>query len=136
MNLTNMRKLRTRMRSRKNPVGFNMNHWFMHNKESRTPSPAKLIETVETHACGTVACLAGHTAIMAMEEGWSAETDPYGNWVYNLARGYLGLELGEADDLFYGRWWSKYQIKNLSDISKAEAIKELTRLIKKEEASQ
>ena len=134
MNLENMRKLRTRMRSRKNPVKFDMDKWFTHNEMGLLP-PEELLEVVEDHPCGTVACLSGQVAIMSLQEGNKIE-DPHGNWLFREAKRYLGLTEHEADSLFYGHWWKHYYRKSLSLISKAEAIRELTRLIEKEEASQ
>ena len=137
MNLANMKKLRTRMRSRKNPVEFNMDKWFAHGQKNYSSSPKELLETVKTHACGTVACLAGHAAIMYLEENdvvFPKELDPYGNWIYKLGRHYLGLPEHEANSLFYGQWWNHYNKKPLRELPKAEAIRELTRLIEGEEA--
>ncbi len=133
MNIENMRKLRTRMRSRKNPVKFNMNNWFEHNQNNRSVSPEEFIETVENHACGTVACLAGHAAILAIEEGGLEAIERSSDWIYQTARVYLELGSMEADDLFYGRWWKGYGVRLLRHIPKSLAVKELTRLIEKAE---
>ncbi len=132
MNIENMRKLRTRMRSRKNLVKLDMNRWFDHNKEDGF-SPEQLLEIAEDHPCGTVACLAGQAVIMSLQEGNTIE-DPHGNWIFREAKRYLGLAEFEADALFYGHWWRHYYIKSLSEISKAETIRELTRLIEEAEA--
>ena len=127
MNIENMRKLRTRMRSRKNPVELDMDKWFTHNEKGGF-SPEELLEIAEDHPCGTVACLAGQAVIMSLQEGNTID-NPYGNWIFREAQRYLGLEGFEADALFYGHWWEHYYKKSLSKISKAETVKELTRLI-------
>ena len=132
MNLANMKKLRTRVRSRKNPVKFNMGNWFAHNLDNNRRTPENLLETVETHACGTVACLAGHAAIIYLQENDGKLPQDIlegGDWIRRLAQHYLGLRDYEADALFHGHWWIHYYKKPLKEISKAEAIRELTRLI-------
>ena len=132
MNIENMRKLRTRMRSRKNPVKFNMNRWFEHNLAGHQSSPDQVMDIVETHACGTAACLAGQAAIMYLQENdgkLPLDMRTYDDWIHELGQRYLGLDSSEGDNLFFGRWWARYQTKPLSDLTKAEAIRELTRLI-------
>ncbi len=137
MNIENMRKLRTRMRSRKNPVKFNMNRWFEHNGSGHQSSPDKVMEIIETHVCGTAACLAGQAAIMYLQENdgkLPSDMRTHEAWIHELGRRYLGLSSSEGDKLFFGRWWAGYQIQPLSYLTKAEAIGELTRLIGEEEA--
>ncbi len=132
MNLANMKKLRTRIRSRKNPVKFNMNRWFEHNRAGHQSSPNEVMGIIETHACGTAACLAGQAAIMYLQENEGklpSDISEYTDWIKELGQRYLGLSSIEGDELFFGRWWSGYQIKQLSDLTKVEAIRELTRLI-------
>lgn len=51
---------------------------------------------IDAFECGTVACIAGHCALI----GGAAETD----FVHVFAREWLGLTPGEAHDLFLGHW--------------------------------
>lgn len=128
MNLKNMRKLRTHLRSRKNPMAFDMTTWFRHNKR-RLKTATGICNAVEKHPCGTAACLAGHAALLAWQSGdvskWHKNVD-----IENVAAEWLGLDYVVANELFMGRWPGEY--KYLSDITKPQAIAELTRLIEAE----
>lgn len=133
MNIENLRKLRTRLRSRKNPVGFNMGKWFAHN-ELKEEELSRILTIVDEHPCGTVACLAGHAAIIAAQEGLSPlDCSFFGHGeIFSTAAEFLDLTEEEAERLFYGRWYSGYY-GNLSKIPKHAAIRELTRVIRIEE---
>ncbi len=126
MNLKNMRKLLAALRSRKNPVKFDMGNWFDHNNE-RMMDKNIIRQVIEKHPCGTVACLAGHAAILAWKEG---EVDNAGedNPIFETAQKFLGLTHNQARHLFYGHWSPK-NLHQLTKIPKTHAIKELTRLI-------
>lgn len=125
MNIENMKKLRTRLRSRKNPVAFDIGAWFSHNG-IRKQNRSEILEIVKEHPCGTVACLAGHAAILAWEEGASGRKS-----ISDTAGEFLGLDLDEADELFYAKW--RPSSVSFSDVTRSAAIKELTRLIEQEE---
>lgn len=128
MNVKNMRKLRARLRSRKNPVGFNMTNWFQHRNRSLV-TPAGICRAAEQHACGTVACLAGHAALLAWQSG-DVPKNPDAR-VYFVARDWLGMEDEEVQDLFYGCWPAVRGVY-IGDITEDQAIAELTRLIEAE----
>ena len=132
MNLKNMRRLRARLRSRKNPVGFEMQHWFRHNKRFLT-APAAICRAAEEHPCGTAACLAGHAALIAWQNG----DMPRKRYVYadDVATEWLGLDDWEACALFTGNWAGLPEYTNLEDTTKPQAITELTRLIDAEAAA-
>lgn len=131
MNLKNMRRLRAHLRSRKNPVGFNMANWFQHNSRDLV-TPTVICRAVETHPCGTVACLAGHAALLA----WQSGDIPLEHRarIRVVAAEWLGLKYDESHDLFAGNWGEQYRglLKNLT---KAQAITALTRLIDAEQAA-
>ncbi len=132
MNIKNLKRLRTWLRSRKNPVAFNMAQWFKHDLTSLSYRDS-ILDVVKTHPCRTVACLAGHAAILEWEDPKSPISG--GMEISNTAAESLGLTRGQADHLFLGRWSSKTRVYGgLTNISKAETIRELTRLIEHEEA--
>lgn len=129
MNLKNMRKLRTRLRSRKNPVGFNMRGWFYHNGELSVSS-TDVCCIVEEHSCGTVACLAGHAALLAWQSGDVPKEQ--NDCIEEVARRWLGMTDSSANDLFFGNWNNETRTVLLRDLTKRQAIAELTRLIEAE----
>ena len=75
MNIENMKKLRDSLED--SPVAFNMSTFFRHNDQTwglqfgDRPSMTKedALDIVDNHPCGTAACLAGHAAILAWQEG-------------------------------------------------------------------
>ena len=126
INVKNMRRLRTRLRSRKNPVAFDMRSWFRH-KNRNLISPAAICRAAEEHPCGTVACLAGHAALLAWQSGDVPKKR--GAKLVDVAAEWLGLNSSEASDLFFGHWNNRRRKCVLSDFTKAQATTELTRLI-------
>lgn len=131
MNLKNMRRLRTRLRSRKNPVGFEMQTWFRHNSR-RLVSPAAMCRAVEKHPCGTAACLAGHAALLAWQNGDVPKKQHVS--IKDVATEWLGLDWEAAHRLFHGYWGNESDCALLPQLTKAQAIDELTRLIDAEAA--
>lgn len=132
MNRKNMRRLRARLRSRKNPVSFGMRHWFFHNGRNLV-SPTVICHAAEEHACGTAACLGGHAALLAWQSG-DVVPKKRGAKVEDVAAEWLGLNSREAHQLFCGRWDAVHWLP-LRCITKAQAITELTRLIDAETAT-
>lgn len=129
INLKNMRRLRAHLRSRKNPVGFDMRAWFRHNGRQLV-SPAAICRAAEEHACGTVACLAGHAALLAWQSG---DVPKKRNAkVVDVATKWLELDVGEVQRLFHGLWPAVLWSTIPADITKALAITELTRMIDEE----
>lgn len=51
--------------------------------------------------CGTVACIAGHAALIADPDGLRASSHP-GAFSYDAAKEWIGLDTREADRLFFG----------------------------------
>ena len=135
MNLKNMRKLRAHLRSRKNPVGFDMRTWFHHNGRPYLDANT-ICHVVETHSCGTAACLAGHAAILARQsEGALAlKTKDESTHIKYVAKEWLDLTYEQSDRLFHGSWKSLPFYINLKDLTKKQACTELTRLIDAEAA--
>ena len=131
MNLKNMRRLRARLRSRRNPVGFEMHLWFRH-KSRRLSSPAAICRAAEKHPCGTAACLAGHAALIAWQNGDMPKTR--GIHTEIVASKWLGLNWSQSHNLFRGYWGNAAYPANLWGLTKARAITELTRLIDAEAA--
>lgn len=68
-------------------VGFNMLQYFMQRPD---------LDQTHRH-CGTVACIAGHAQLLQ-----EAMTGRNGERSRHLGMKFLGLDGGEADDLFYG----------------------------------
>jgi len=132
MNLNNMRRLRAHLRSRKNLVGFEMPVWFRHNSR-RLVFPAAILRAAEEHPCGTAACLAGHAALLAWQSGDIWPQRAFG--VRSVAAKWLGLDYNESHDLFVGNWDGQHRDELLEDLTKSQAITELTRLIDAEQAA-
>lgn len=121
MNKTNMRRLVRHLVSRKRAVGFDMRTYFRHNS-SRLHRPSAIIRAAETHACGTVACIAGHAALLAWLDGAPRRS---GVSVHRVAHDWLRLDFMESYDLFMGRWTGK----RIHDITVKDAVAELRRMI-------
>ena len=119
MNIKNMKRLIAHLEDPKNPIGFDMRAWFRHNNSDRETRD-HILTTVKNHACGTVACIAGHAAYLA----WALDYDK-GEVIVNVAQGSLELTDVERDNLFHGRWSNKL----LSRITKAETIAHLKMLM-------
>ena len=144
MNITNMKKLVARLESEDQKVGFDMDTWFRHTSDFDTEfggtnyvQGEDIVPLVEECSCGTVACLAGHSAIIAWEEGYY-EPDESNN-VYNVAYNWLELNPKERGRLFHGRWSTQPRHPELgivADQSLPAAIIELKYLIAEEELSQ
>jgi len=124
MNIKNARRLRERLIDSDNPVGFDMGDWFSHNDEPLNFEPC-VMDAVTNHACGTVACIAGHAAILSWQDKKSVKDN-----VRDTAASFLGLDRLSAQRLFLGMW----SRKNMVDITIEEAITQLDRLILKAEA--
>ena len=125
MNVKNMRRLVRHLRSRENRVGFAMENWFRH-KGRLLAHPTTICRIAEEHPCGTAACLAGHAALLAWQSGDMPKKR--GVDINAVATEWLGLTFDEAWDLFTGQWTYNY----LFNITKAQAITELERLIEAE----
>lgn len=126
MNVKNVKKLRTRLRSRKNPVGFNMGEWLSHNGMSLYQRD-NILDTVKNHPCGTVACLAGQATIIAFQENFQTDISCSRNIFIDVASAWLELNPRQAGYLFFGHWHRR--MGPLADVKKSEAINVLTRLI-------
>ena len=77
--------------------------------------------------CGTVACLAGHAALL----GGAPERQP----VLSFAQHWLGLTSDEAFNLFFGRWHPSYPQSHgrpPKDVTIQDAIDHLTGLLNAE----
>lgn len=129
MNVENMTKLRDHLvwlRDNDKAYKFAMNRWLGLRDHPAAPACSSIgefdwwlggEEVISATECGTVACLAGHTALLF-------GADP-GDYVDEFAREVLGLETWEAATLFYGKW-SEHQ---LDDITLDDAIEHLTSLL-------
>ncbi len=124
MNIPNMEKLITALEGDANPVGFDMNTWFRHNNAELSDEDG-VMEIVEEHPCGTQACLAGHAAILAWEEGGQS-----GYYIRETAAIWLDLSTGQSISLFHDQW--HVDVKDYSNRTKEEAVAELQFLIKQE----
>ena len=117
MNKKNLQKLLDHLKSQ-TKLGFNMENWFEHNGTQIFLSENAL-SIMKEHPCGTNACLAGHAAILAWEEGKYLDLSPA-----DAAEKWLDLRDNEAG-LFYGSWFSLEEEKSLDELTLEEAITEL-----------
>ena len=94
-------------------VAFDMN--FFH---------ASQYDTEANKVCGTVACIGGHACLLFCKEG-------LGNITGWGAQEALGLDNGQVNKLFYNH--GKYIAdKHLADISRAEAVEAILRMVNEE----
>jgi len=126
INIKNARRLVERLEAKDNPVKFHMGTWFNHNKMG-IANPREIYRIAKEHSCGTAACLAGHAALEAWESGDMEVSKGYS--VQEVAQEWLGLTNWRANSLFHGQWDNKALDRELGDLTKAEAITELNRLI-------
>ena len=130
MNAGNMRKLIACMQSERNPIGFDMGTWFKHNVYEYH-SRDKIMDIVQSHVCGTVACIAGHAAVLAWEEN-----PTLGGRVEDVAADWLGLDPTQEHALFMGYWEATAAGRlSLSDprLNLEAAITELRRMVRENE---
>jgi hypothetical protein len=106
-----------------------MTSFFRHNYENLR-SPRDILDAVENHPCGTVACIAGHAVILALQNKDVPNTNSNRDLdISTIARNWLGLNNRQEDNLFYGDWNDEDCKVSLHDLTKTQAINELTRLI-------
>ncbi len=128
MNVENMKRLIKRLEDPNILVKFDMGAFFLHNEdavwdesEALMNQAKEVLDVVENHPCGTVACIAGHAAILA----W-LEDDRYHNYdIKYTAEYWLGLTSSEASKLFYAHWNGGL----LQSTTKQQAIDHLKSLI-------
>ncbi len=118
MNRKNLKRLIERLESPENPVSFNMDDFFQHNN-IYIGERINILNILATHPCGTVACLAGHAAIIA----WSEDNFEY-PYIEPTAQEWLELSDDEAEKLFY-RSWARPSEEGMKGITKQEAIEHL-----------
>jgi hypothetical protein len=120
MNTANMDKLIAHMEAMPDEA-FDMGRWLTgplrHMSASIVPDPVLAAEVIEkqrtTGGCGTVACIAGEAAIIAIAEGMSVHYDS----VWTIAESWLELTNTESASLFVPR-----TVGAQSDVTKAQAI--------------
>jgi len=118
-NLINVMRLRDHLvwlgkKESKPKVGFNM--MYYHIKINRKDAAGICDES--HHSCNTVACLAGHAAILSNKFCQN-------NNISSIAKRWLGLKEEEAMYLFSGSFTRKY----IQDITLDDAITELNFMI-------
>ncbi len=126
MNKENMTKLLKSLERTNNPVGFEMERFFGHGGNLMPFERDEVIDIVETHACGTTACLAGHAAILAWDEGQCLDI----SGIEAAAEKWLDIN---GEDLFYGGWKtvdSEAGSPDLESLTLKEAIVEVKHIIK------
>ncbi len=119
MNVENMRRLIKHLEDPENPIAFNMGTYFEHDGISNKTKDW-VVDAVINHPCGTVACLAGHAAIIAWTEDGYTDLN-----MKVVAEKWLGMDPPDAHYLFYGTWNEKW----LGLITKEEAIEHLKSLV-------
>ncbi len=136
MNVENMKRLVEHLESPDNPIRFRMNSYFSHNG-CAVKGKVEILDVVEEHACGTVACLGGHAAYLAWKEGDKDYVRDIKSKdfvsddlidVYYTARRWLGLTGAQAYSMFLGRW----SHKELHQITMEDAIDHLKSMIAQE----
>ena len=84
----------------------------------------EVLSIVENHSCGTAACLAGHAAILAWQEGQCLDIID----IEAAAEKWLDIS-GEV--LFYGGWKTLTEEEpDLRSLTLSEAIQEVKHIIK------
>ncbi|MGH6957858.1 MAG: hypothetical protein ACREEW_14425 [Caulobacteraceae bacterium] len=89
MNISRLRQLSAHLRKPEVADHFALSHYFFTTSDSDEPI-GELI-----HDCGTVACIAGHAAVLA-----NPRESFYDIGIYSEARDWLGLNNFQAFDLF------------------------------------
>ncbi len=125
MNKENMEKLLKHLERTNNPVKFEMERFFGHGGGLYPFEKDEVIEIINNHSCGTTACLAGHAAILAWQEGKCLDI----NDIKAAAEKWLDIN---GEDFFFGNWksLSDSDYTHLSDLTLKEAITEIKYIIK------
>jgi hypothetical protein len=115
-NIVNVMRLRDHLiwigkKESKPEVGFNMGYYYTNRAFPRPDG--------SNHYCDTVACLAGHAALLC-QNGSRGKSD-----LSEVARKWLGLTEYETSYLFSG----SFSLKNLEDITLQDTIAELDFMI-------
>ena len=105
MNIGNVEKLIHFLEAENNQMKFQMDVWIEIDGEQ--------VENIPNNFCGTVGCIAGAAAVLAVQEGASPHQT-----VKRAAQIWLGLDPYSAIDLFLGGW----RDKPLADITVGEVI--------------
>ncbi len=126
MNITNMKKLIEHLETQEE-IGFAMSNWFVHQGAIKFRSYT-VMPIVKNHICDTSACLAGHAAILAWNEGKYRKER-----LSTAAELWLDLDACETDKLFYGGWETLDEHKGLELLTVEEAIIELKYQVAREE---
>ncbi len=128
MNVKNMRRLRWRLRKKDDPVQFRMQHWWSFTKFRSIYDDRGLVidwDFISEHPCQSAACIAGYAVIIAIESG---DIEPISDRnIHVAAEKWLGMDYFDANHLFMGYWSDK--TLRLENITRAEAVAELTKLI-------
>lgn len=114
MNIDNAKKLVGQL-ERLPDEKFWMSSWIAH------PEEFAQVDVQREASCGTVGCIGGW-AFMLNDGGERPESS---RKITKFAQEFLGLTPGGAGALFYGTWTTK----SPQDITRADAIAELNRLI-------
>lgn len=104
MNEQNITKLINHLK-KVNRINFNMREWFDIDRSTYAYNlPSVLLDQMEKgHGdCGTVACIAGHAALLDAAENESPNSKAYNTRIgaMNKARVWLGLTSEQANELF------------------------------------
>ncbi len=128
MNKENMEKLLKSLEQENNPTAFNMERFFGHGTSLHPFEKDEVIQVMKVHACGTTACLAGHAAILAWDEGECLDIKE----IEAAAEKWLDIS---GEDLFYGGWktlndGNGNDDPDLGSLCLSEAIIEIKHIIK------
>ena len=125
MNKENMEKLLKHLQQVDNPIRFNMERFFGHGSVLVPFERDEVLEIVETHSCGTTACLAGHAAILAWQEGQCLDISD----IEPAAEKWLDIS---GEDFFYGGWKTidVDDDPDMFSLCLSEAITEIKHIIK------
>lgn len=92
MNVENIRALAKHLRQPEQQEHFSLSNWFIPAAAARGLKPAEAI-----HLCGTVACIAGHAAMMANPK---LNLQGFGGVASEVAMEFLDIDHRLAHELF------------------------------------
>lgn len=116
----NVRKLIAWLREGRGP-GFDMNSYLMNNEDDEVQDEFAALRAASVgNWCGTHACIAGHAALLAVNDiGILGLINNRYTACYDIAVFYLGINRGQATLLFHA-WNDKHSIPEA--IAKLEAL--------------
>lgn len=104
-------------------------YWDMNYLREGESNLEHKLRSIANTDCGTVACIAGYTAILFIEEARKYARNSTIT-IEQFATAVLGLQASVADALFYGQGYLKYPCPKYHEITREDAIMVLEHLLK------